>query len=365
MNPESLNFPFAGTKERYEKWENESVAVANIIELSKREKGFNLPDSLQEIKDGKITPEKAVDIDNRALENSECPNVIFGRPHAGEFVPMELWEMVTEDEGKTTFPIIDRGTEFIFRNEKIPSVGTKISRFAIDPNRPPLPGMKMGKTKALGEVLWKKGISGNPMYKEGKIPTDEKITDLSERFYLPYYNGMMATVGSLIDRTKDKEERILVLDGHSFMISQNDIFKPFCEHYGIKDLKDLPLFIIGDRDGESCDEDIREIFAQTLQKNFEELSQEEQTFLFRNSGEKRLIGVNEYMKGVRNVQFFGDYGKKTGRVNSLQLELNEGMYVDEANGDYFNAEYNQRGLELVKKLIEKTVFDINPFLKNN
>lgn len=359
MISEKPNFPFLGNEKRYQMWEKESVQVVNTIESAEQELGVKLPKPLQKIDGGKITPEKAIDIDNGALREKNCPNIVFGRPHVGEYVPSELWKNATRD-GKMTLPIIDRGTSEIFKSEKIPSVGTKISRFIADPNRPPLPGMKTKESKAPGEVLWKKSIMGTSMFDEKKILSDDEIKNLSEKFYLPYYNAMMSTIGSLADRRESKEERILVIDGHSFPISRDKEFKMIWDHYKIKDPDKLPLFIFGDMEGKSCDQDIKDAFIEILNKNFKKLNNNEQKMLFENSKNRRIIGENEYLKGARNVEFLG---QRQEGVNSFQLELNESAYVDE-NGSYYDAEYNMEKLAIMKKLIERVCLEIDPILKN-
>lgn len=353
------NFPFVGNKERYNIWEKEKFTLSSVLDGARKDLNCDPVESLQKI-EGEITPEKSVDVDDRALQKKDCPNIIFGRPHAGEYVPADIWDCFAE-EGKVTAAMIDRGTERIFRSEEIPSVGTKIARVFIDQNRPPLPGMRTKGSAAIGGVLWKKGLTGKLMYEQDKEPSDEDIRRFSERFYLPYYNSMMGTIGSVADRRENKKERILVVDGHSFMVSDNDFFKPVCEHYGIENLKELPLFIIGDLDGKSCDQDIRDLFEQSLQKNFDELNNEVKESLLKNSSSGKIVGVNEFMKGARNVDFFG---QRSEGINAIQLEVNEGMFVDEVNRDYLNASYNYDNLKVVKRLIEKTCLDVNKFLKN-
>lgn len=359
MNQKEVpNFPYAGNAERYQKWEKEPVEVVNVLNLTEKEKGYKLPRAIQSFEGNELTPEQAVDIDNRALRNPDCPNIVFGRPHGGEYIPKSLLDKI-DREAYGTLAMIDRGTAEIFRSEKIPSVGTKISRLFVDPNRPPLMDMDSGSAKAIGKVLWLKGIYGEDMYEAGKLPTEKEIEDLVERFYLPYYNGMMGTIGSLADRETNPGERILVVDGHSFPVS-ND-FKKVWEHYEVKDITGMPLFIIGDREGTSCDPDIRQAFIQALENNFETLPEEQKKKLLKYSSSKRIIGVNEYMKGVHNVQF---YGQKQEGVSSIQLELNESAYVDEKDGNYYDASYNDDNLQIIKKLIEKTCLDVNPLLKN-
>jgi len=360
------NFPYAGTPERYQKWEKEPVKLINVLEYTKKELGYHLPESLQKVEKAELTPEQAVDIDNRALQNPDCPNIVFGRPHAGEYVPQSLLDKM-DRKAYGTLAMIDRGTEEIFKSEKILSVGTKISRLFVDPNRPPLMNMKVSNPRAVGKVFWYKGIYGENMYQEGKEPKNEEIEDLVERFYLPYYNGMMGSIGTLTDQRKSKNERVLVVDGHSAMV--NAEFDFLWENYEIEDPKELPLFIIGDtlKDdddkeiGFTCDKDIVDAFKEALEENFKSLPEGVQEALLAKSKSKKIVGVNEYLKGVHNVKF---YGQRNEGVNSMQVELNEGMYVDDKNDNYYNSSYNYDKMKIVKGLIEKTCLDINPILKN-
>lgn len=349
MSFEKSKLPFIGTKERYKKWETEPVTAINML------KELGLP-SLQKIEGKELTPEKAVDIDGRALESINYPNIIFGRPHAGEFIPEGYWERTTE-EGRRTMALVDRGTDMIFRSGEIPSVGTKITRFLVDPNRAPLLDMDSKNSRVPGKVLWYKGVSDEAIYKEGQEPTREEVADLVERFYLPYYNGMLKIVGALTDRKKNTDERILVIDGHSFPISAN--FKSYFEKYGLKDPENLPLFILGDSDGTTCDSDIQEAFILALKNNFSQLETKTREDLL-GAIKGGLIGINKPFKGVHNVHF---YGQREQGVNCIQLECNETAYVNTKEGDYYNAEYNFGNMGQIQKLLEKTCKDIAPILK--
>lgn len=342
-------FNYAGTEKRYEKWEKEPIPVVNTL------KEFGIP-SLQHEDRTELNPKEIVDVDDRALRNPECPNIVFGRPHAGEFVPKDIWERATE-KGRKGFAVIDKGTEIIFKSEDIPSVGTKISRFVVDPNRGPLLEMNPKNPLTPGKVTWHKNLFGENIYREDKIPNQEEIKDLVERIYLPYYNGMMGVIGSITDRRKEKNERILVIDGHSFPTGK--VWKPLYEKYDIEKPEDLPMFIIGDFDGQTCDEDITKAFVVALKKNFEDLNEEIRKDLTKDiHGE--LVGFNKPFKGVQNVQF---YGQRNEGVNSFQLECNERAYTEVTGEDSLNFEYKNENLKIVKKLIEKTCQDINSILK--
>lgn len=340
-------FSYAETESRRESWEK-PVAVTSALEY------LGLP-SQQHLESAELSPNEAVDIDNRALQYPDCPSVCYGRPHAGEFIPTELWERTTE-VGRRNLAVIDRGTDFIFRSSRIPSVGTKINRFIIDPNRPI---RESEKTNVPGRLLWQTGINDTPIYREGLAPSDKEVTEWTEKFYLPYYNGMMAVIGSLTDRRKNKAGRILVVDGHSFPTSEmtRESFRKF---YNINEPTELPMFILGDREGESCDSDIRDAFIAALKRNFESLDPKTQGKI-SVSIRGGLVGINHPFKGVHNVKF---YGSRNEGVNALQLECNENMYVDETGGDYWSGQYNQEKLRIVQSLIETTCGDIDSILKS-
>jgi N-formylglutamate amidohydrolase len=345
MSIENPGTFFAGNEKRYEKWK-EPVEVINF----RKDLGL---ETQQDPETTLMSAEQSIDIDNRALRNADCPNIVFGRPHAGEFVPKEIYDRMTQEGIRRTLALIDAGTEDIFRTEKIPSVGAKISRFAVDPNRSPLMDVNPDNPNTPGKVLWYKGIFSEEMYKEGQEPSKEEVESWVERFYYPYYNAMMATTGSLTDRRQSENERVLVIDGHTFPVTEE--FLPFFrDQYKIKNPEDvLPMFILGDQDGKTCDEDIRNAFMTALEKNFSLLSEEERHAISEHI-KGGLVKANFGLKGVHNVKF---WGQQREGVNAIQVEMNEEMY---AHG----GKYNQENMAIVKKLVEKSALDIDSLLKN-
>jgi len=348
---------YAGTPERQELWEK-PIKITNMsVEL-------DLPHR-QQIKSAELSPKQIVEIDFRGLEKKDCPNVVFGRPHEGEFVPQELRDRFSE-EGIKTFVMVDRGTggrgstTGIFQNENIPSVGTLISRFVVDPNRAPMLDQKPDNPVVPGKVLWTAGAHDEPLYKEGQEPDEEEINRLVEKLYLPYYNGMMSVIGSLADRRESKKERILVIDGHSFPTSKE--FLPYYKKYGYeeKDVEVLPMFVIGDQDGKTCDQDIRDAFVAALEKNFAKLPENIQQQLKKNI-KGPLVGINDPLKGVHNVKF---YGQRSEGVNAIQIECHESAYTEEGAGGYYDFKYNEENIKVLNKLLEDTVRDIDPLLKS-
>ncbi len=342
-------FPY--TKPEFnEKWE-QPIKIVNAPEQ------FGLP-ARQHVEEKELSPLDIIDIDDRALRDAQCASICFGRPHAGELATKELWQRAGIN-GKKLFTLSDRGTDDIFRSPKIPSAGTKISRWIIDPNRAPLLDMNPDNPLVPGKILWHNNfLTDEPVYQEGREPTEEEIRDLTERLYFPYYNSMMGLVGSLADRRTDDQQRVLVIDGHSFPTHSS--LSRFYERYGISDFEKLPLFIIGNKDGQSCDDDITEAFIKSLKENFNSLSEEQQRALLQNISSEQLIGLNQPFKGVHNVQFFG---QRQQGINSFQLELNESAYMDEDRDDIYNSAYDEKRMNVLQRLIEKTCLDIDPILK--
>lgn len=345
---------YAANEDREHKWEQEPIRIVNMLKQS------GLP-TQQHIEEQELTPDKIVDVDSRALRAPECVSSCFGRPHAGEYVPTELESRMTE-EGKKIMVIIDRGTDYIFRSPNVPSVGTKINRFVVDPNRPP--SLDQHSTVP-GKVLWDKvevGDTNINIYKEGQAPSVEEVRDWTERLYLPYYNKMMSVIGSLADRRKSKNERVLVIDGHSFPIdSKGGMWADYYKEYGVDDPSTLPLFVIGDQEGKACDPDIRDAYVEALQKNFDALDTQSQQLLRRNIKEGvGITSLNSPFKGAHNVRF---YSSRDQGINALQVECNEGAYIDQEGGDYLTGKYNDEAMRIMRDLMTKTCEDIDPVLK--
>ncbi|KHO47092.1 MAG: hypothetical protein QT00_C0003G0014 [archaeon GW2011_AR5] len=336
--------------------ENDPMTVENVL------KRLNLPTLLEGTNE--LNSKTVVDVDTRALRQKECPLVIFGRPHVGEFVPTEILSRMQEGGVKMS-AMFDRGTQAIFKTEKVPSSGFKISRWVVDPNRAPDPNVK---NAVPGHVLWKQPaidkagqlVLDASIYEQGQEPSDEEIRNLVERFYIPYYNSLMSLVGAVADRRTTEKQRVLFLDGHSFPSIGRNFEAYYKSAYDLEDPGTLPLFILGDRSGTECDLDIREGFGKAIERQFAALSKEDQEFLTRNFRGEHLVGYNDPFKGVHNVMFFGEREKG---VNALQLELNESMYTTDTDDNWFQFNYEQRGLDLVRGILERASLDVDVLLK--
>lgn len=354
-NPQ--NFPFIDNDRRTESRE-QPQKVYNVMDAR------GLP-SRPEMRRTEMTGEDAVIKGFKPLARADCPNVVIGIPHAGENAPVDIRGRLTE-EGDETMALLDLATPEIFRSEKIPWAQFGITRFVVDPNRAPAfdINVKTEHGKPPGTILWAKGFKDGPMYKEGEQPSPEEIEALAERYYLPYYNAIMGAVGTLVDRRHDKskgsKERVLIIDGHSFPVTPD--MKHWYDSYGIEDPEQMPMFILGTREGESCDDDVIAAFEEALTKNYKALSPEEKALIGDGVGGPLFIR-NYYMKGVHNVKFWGAAHQEHG-INALQIECNERAYMDRPEGaPWKEFAYNPTKQTVMHHLIEKTALDIDPFLK--
>lgn len=355
MSENPIKFPFADDARRVESREAPQK-VYNVLEAR------GLP-SRPEMRRAEMRGEDAVTKNFKPLTRADCPNIVFGIPHAGENAPLDLKARLTE-EGEETMALLDLGTPEIFKSDTIPWAQFGITRFVVDPNRGPEFDInkKAEQGKPPGAILWAQGMHFEPMYKEGMQPPPQEVEELAERYYLPYYNTIMAAVGTLSDRRKGTaKERVLFIDGHSFPVT--DDVKHLYDHYEIEDVEKLPMFILGTRDGEGCDTDLIEAFERALQANYNSLPTEERELISREVGGGLFL--RDYkMRGVHNVTFWGGSHTEQG-INAIQIECNERAYMDRPKGGKWqDFSYNAQKSAILHKLIEKTALDMDPLLKN-
>jgi N-formylglutamate amidohydrolase len=124
----------------------------------------------------------------------------------------------------------------------------------------------------------------------------------------------------------------------------------------------MPMFVVGDLEGSSCDEDIRTKFREILERRFQELPEHIRQALQKNIRGGLLL-ENFQFKGVHNVDFWSGFDgtRATGRevhgVNALQLECNEAAYCSE------DGTYNHELLYTMRTLIESVAREVSDYLQ--
>ncbi len=369
MQKEKFN-PSGNGQENFEDKFREVVCPLDLL----REQGFHLLECLQE-KEREVSPENFIGMNLRPLENPDCPNVLVMMPHSGEHAPKNLYDRLTLEGKKQDAGKVDAGTMFIGQSEKIASMWPKIARFCgFDLNRRPFTQDEFSPSpEALssGSFMWGKTRTGFPMYKSGGEPTDEEKMYFSKEYHDKYYKSMLEIADTLVAKNENQKARILAIDLHSYPEADpnnKDMAEAWKSFLSKEELKEFylnaPLFILSDGKGLSCDIDIKNALAEALKSNVDTyLTKEERSLLFANIPSQKTVDTDKYLTGAYNVEF-GDKQRKSGlsQLNVIQIEMNESSYVD-FHGNICDAAYNKEKLEIMRKLLEKSILDIDPVLK--
>jgi N-formylglutamate deformylase len=187
-------------------------------------------------------------------------------------------------------------------------VAARFPRSYIDPNRSlldidaalmdapwPGPALPSRKTELGIGLIWRQLDSGAPIY-DRKLSVDE-VKRRIVRYHQPYQRA----VKDALDRAFDHFGAVWHLNCHSMSALSGAISE---EGSG----KTRADFVLGDRDGTTCEADFTAMVAQTL----------------RGLGYE--VKINDPYKGVELVRAFSD---PAGRRHSLQVEVNRRLYLDE------------------------------------
>lgn len=330
-----------------------------------RERGLHPLANHQNAESAELTLNTFISGDVSMIERGDCPNVIFMAPHSGEYAPQNLFKRLT-DEGKAGTAIIDAGTFFITQSDKIPHLATKLSRFGagFDLNR--RPPEEAANPNAPGSFIWDRTMTGGAMYKPGEEPTEAERAYLST-FHAKYYKRLEEAVEKLSEQKKEGE-RVLMLDVHAFVdvrsqnISTSTLLGRYLKPDDLAAVKEAnPLFILSDRQGFCCDDDIKAAFGEHLRKNFDALSEEDRALLLAANGSKQIVVSEQWFTaGGYNAEHGNKVRSDKPWINTLQLEINPTIFVDfDPVGGFEHATYNDKKLAVVKQLLEKSVMDLH------
>jgi len=179
-----------------------------------------------------------------------------------------------------------------------------------------------GKAKTGKALIWRTLEDGRPIY-AGKLK-QEAVKKRIEKFHVPYHEKIQ----SLLHETHARFGRVYHINCHSMRSvagRQSDD--------GEGNVR--ADFVLGDRDGTTCDPSFTEFVRVTL------------------SGMGYRVKVNDPYKGVELVRAYSD--PKAGR-HSLQIEISKRLYMDEAtlekSGDF----------EVLQKNISSLLKEIQTFL---
>jgi len=191
----------------------------------------------------------------------------------------------------------------------IPLLAARAPRTYVDPNRHrgdvdlaliegdwPHEYVPSGKAAIGKALIWRTLDDGRPIYSR-RLPVDEVSTRI-ERFHAPYHRAL----AQLLDAAHASFGAVYHLNCHSM----NSVAGTMGEGGEGSQRAD---FVLGDRDGTTCDPAFTEFVRATL------------------AGMGYDVRINDPYKGVELVRAYSDPAR--GR-HSLQVEINKLLYMDEA-----------------------------------
>jgi len=197
-------------------------------------------------------------------------------------------------------------------------VAAEYSRFVIDLNRPqddqPL---YVGATTGLFPATL---FEGEPLFKEGKVPSAHERATYLEQIWRPYHD----TLRNELQRLREQFGYALLWDAHSIRSHIPHLF----------DGK-LPDFNLGTFNGASCDPRL----AERLQGVCAEQSAYSHV-------------LNGRFKGGHITRHYGQPGED---IHAVQLELAQNTYMEEYEPFAYREELAQPTQEVLRKLLETTV----------
>jgi len=177
----------------------------------------------------------------------------------------------------------------------------------------PMPLAPSRKTEQGIGLIWRIARGGAPMY--GRKLTLDEVRRRIDRYYAPYHAALAAEISGL--------HRTFGAVWHINCHSMPAVGDANADDPG----RERADFVLGDRDGTTCEPVFTELVARTL----------------RDMGYS--VAVNDPYKGVELVRI---HGRPAERRHSLQIEIKRTLYMDEAtleaNRQYTELEDNLRRL---------------------
>ena len=258
--------------------------------------------------------------------------LVLDSPHSGRELPADFGTVLGEVDlrdaedchvDRLYLPATERG---------IPLLAARVSRLYLDVNRDaddidpelldaPPPGPASAKARLGKALVWRTLDDGRPIYAR-RLSADE-ITRRIARCHTPYHRRLKG----LLDAAHVRFGRVVHINCHSM----NAVGGAHAEGGAGRARAD---FVLGDRDGTSCDPALTAFVQRTL------------------AGMGYDVKVNDPFKGVALVRAYSD--PAAGR-HSLQIEINKRLYMDPATlepGAGF-APLQRDLMQLIDALIER------------
>ncbi|KKW68058.1 N-formylglutamate amidohydrolase [Lampropedia cohaerens] len=218
-------------------------------------------------------------------------------PHLGTRLPEEILATMTEEARVLADTDWHLDQLYAFAKELGYSVlQAKVSRYAIDLNRPPT-GESLYPGQTTTGLCPTETFKGQPLYQPGKEPDDAEIARRRQTYWQPYHDALR----SELDRIKAQHGQVLLWEAHSIASVLPRLFEG-----------KLPDLNLGTNSGASCAPQVLAAIEQTLNQQ---------------SGDVQFSHVvNGRFKGGYITR---NYGQPQQGFHAVQLEMAQCLYMNE------------------------------------
>jgi len=237
------------------------------------------------------------------------PPLVLDSPHSGHDFPADFDAIVGEAQLREAEDCYVDELYAAAHELGVPLLAATFPRTYLDANRHaadidleliegPWPGeyRPSGKARIGKSLVWRTLEDGRPIY--GRKLSPDVVQRRIERFHAPYHRSLQ----KLLETTKKNFGKVYHINCHSM---RSVAGKQSEEGDG----NVRADFVLGDRDGTTCDPAFTGLVRRTL------------------VGMGYRVAINDPYKGVELVRAYSD--PKAGR-HSLQIEINKRLYMDEA-----------------------------------
>jgi N-formylglutamate amidohydrolase len=234
--------------------------------------------------------------------------LVLDSPHSGHDFPADFGAVVTEAELRESEDCYVDELYAAAHELGVPLLAATFPRTYLDPNRNAgdvdldlIDGPWLweyrpsGKARIGKSLLWRTLEDGRPIY-GGKL-APEAVRRRIDRVHAPYHRSLQ----EMLEAAFRKDGRVYHINCHSMRSVAGKQSED-----GPGSVR--PDFVIGDRDGTTCEPRFTELVRETL------------------AGMGYRVTVNDPYKGVELIRAYSD--PKAGR-HSLQIEINKRLYMDE------------------------------------
>ena len=235
--------------------------------------------------------------------------LVLDSPHSGHDFPADFDAVVTEAELRESEDCYVDELYAAAHELGVPLLAASFPRTYLDPNRHagdvdlelidgpwPWEYRPSGKARIGKALLWRTLEDGRPIYERRLAP--EAVQRRIERFHRPYHERLKQQ----LDAAHRRLGRVYHINCHSM---RSVAGKQSEDGAGAV----RPDFVLGDRDGTTCDPAFTELVRNIL------------------AGMGYRVTLNDPYKGVELIRAYSD--PRAGR-HSLQIEINKRLYMDEA-----------------------------------